>query len=165
LKNYAGMRFMSKDLEVIFQKDAKEAYGLLCNYTYDEIDKIRFAAIEDALTNEFDNAVKTLEAECEAFLNEKDIDKIYSVLWSVQQNAIYNNGPQIEEINFSRLKEKDKDTPIFNEKQIFFFQQIKQESLLETFHTGRESFMLSIKKSLPHLIETFYTEKNGEKIQ
>lgn len=165
LKNYAGMRFMSKDLEVIFQKDAKEAYGLLCNYTYDEIDKIRFTAIEDELKNEFDNAVKTLEGECEAFLNEKDIDKIYSVLWSVQQNAIYNNGPQIEEINFSRLKEKDKNTPIFNENQIFFFQQIKQESLLETFHTGRESFVISIKKSLPHLIETFYTEKNGENIQ
>lgn len=163
LRNYAGMRFISKDLEVIFQKDAKDAYGLLCSYTYDEIDKIRFATIENVLKNEFDNAVKMLEEECEAFLNEKDIDKIYSVLWSIQQNSIHNNGPQIEEINFSRLKEKDKDTPIFNENQIFFFQQIKQESLLDAFHTGHESFMISIKKSLPHLIETFYTEKNGEK--
>lgn len=154
LNNYGGMRFVSKDLEVIFQKDAKEAYGLLYNFTYDEIDKIRFAIIDHALQNAFDSAIKIFEEECEAFLNEEEINKIYSVLWYIQQNAIHNNDPQLETINFASLKEKGNDKPIFNNNQIIFLQQIKQESLLEIFKGGSELFKISVKKSLPDLIET-----------
>ncbi|MDD2830046.1 MAG: hypothetical protein PHW18_10775 [Sulfuricurvum sp.] len=162
LNDYSGMRFISKDLEVIFQKDVKDAYGLLCNYTYDEIDKIRFAFVGDALKSAFDSAAKILEEECSAFLSEDEIVKIFSVLWSIQQNAIHNNGPQLETINFASLKEKDNDKLIFNKNQIVFLQQIKQESLLEIFYSGRESFVKSITKSLPDLIEVLHSEKNIE---
>lgn len=162
LNDYSGMRFVSKDLEVIFQKDVKEVYGLLCNYTYDEIDKIRFTVIGDALKNAFDSAAKTLEEECNAFLNEEEIHRIYSVLWSIQQNAVHKNTPRLETINFASLKEAGNDKLIFNNNQIIFLQQIKQDSLLEIFNAGSELFIKSVKKSLPELIETVYSEENAK---
>lgn len=159
LNDYHGMRFVSKDLEVIFQKDAKEAYGLLCNYTYEEIDKIRFTAIGDALKNKFDNAVKTLEEECDAFLNEEELIEIFSVLWTVNQNAFRMN-IEFDQMDLVNLTKNDGKEPVFAKNKKVLLQYIKQESLLKAFNSGRESFVKNIKKSLPELIEILHSEKN-----
>lgn len=159
LRNYAGMRFVSKDLEVIFQKDAKEAYGLLRNYTYDEIDKIRFAVVGDALKNAFDSAIKILEEECEAFLNEEEILEIFSVLWTVKQNALHMD-IEFEKMDLINLTKNNGEALVFDKNKKVLLQYIEQENLLKAFNSGRESFVQSIKKSLPDLIETLHSKEN-----
>lgn len=158
LNDYSGMRFISKDLEVIFQKGAKDVYGLLCNYTYDEIDKIRFAVVGNALKNAFDSAIKSLDEECESFLNEDEILKIFSVLWTVKQNALRMN-IEFEKMDIVNLTKNDGKEFVFDKNKKILLQHIKQETLLEVFNSGRESFVKSVKKSLPDLIEILHSKK------
>ena len=162
LKEYGGKRFVSKDLELIYRSSSKNAYGILYQFMCEEIDRIRFGVIDQALEMVFNNALKEREEECQAFLNEDEIGHIHAVLRMARKSA-KEEGIEFEKMNYMSFKDKNTQTPIFNSNQILFLQYIKMETLLELLDSNTERCILSVQKSLPMLIDILNLKENAIK--